>query len=805
MATFTNVPSEFDLRLQVQNAFFAQYHCTIEDNRVDFVVASNQKSLFQQSFLWAETKLGNTPLDTMFAQLLLTIKPLISSGEIFPPKFLGVFNKTEISFIEYHHILDIFNINDLNWNERPSGVSQKTVNTMAKYLTEKITFQFATEENELKKFIEKNFIEETKSLIKLKVNKNNFIAIYNKWVKDVFPSILIKNEEALKKAGILACDFFLADLISKNNQTITDGLKIVLNYTRYEIKVNVDLFNVVEFKDAMLAHTAFWNRYQRPPKKEYYEYILSRRELLVPQDIRERKGAYFTPQIWVEKAHEYLAETLGENWQDEYYIWDCCAGTCNLLANLTNPYNIWASTLDQPDVNIVHESIQSGNLNLLPSHVFQFDFLNDDFSKLPQNLRDIIESEEKRKKLVILINPPYAEAGNTRQRMGTGENKAGTSNQNKIYKRYKPLIKKAANEIFALFLIRIKQEISPSVLAQFSKLKIVQAPNFSDFRKVFNAQIKRMFLVPAKTFDNVKGKFPIAFYIWDMNKPFQNKTISADVFDAKNNFIGLKQIHCSAGPLIGEWLSKYKDAKGHKMGMLNSGRNDFQNQGLVYIKNDINDRAHSLSLSLSLSLSNIGVACVFFAVRHCFEATWLNDRDQFLYPYSNRASIPLDKNSLFTQEQEIFDYEKDIDFQNDCLIFTLFHNQNAIKSLGGPNDWIPFSPAEVHAKDNFRSTFMYDYIKKRGTFTPAAKAVLDAGRCLWSYYHETIKTDEKAVVDASLYEIREYFKGRNEKGKMNNKATDEKFNELDTNLRHTLKALAIQIRPKVYEYGFLKE
>lgn len=801
MSTFTYVPSEFDLRLQVQQAFFAKYHCSIEDNRVDFIVASNKNSLFQQSFLWAESKMHNIPLDTMFAQLLLTIKPLQNSGEILPPKFLGVFNKTQISFIEYHYVLDIFNINDLNWNERPSGVSQKTVNTMAKYLTKKITFQFETEENELKKFIAKNFIEENKNTVKLKVNKNNFIAIYNKWVEDVFPSIQIKNEDTLKQASILPCDFFLADLISKDNKTLTDGLKIVLNRTRYEIKVQMDLFNVIEFKDGMSAHTAFWARYQRPPKKEYFEYILDRRDLLVPQDIRERKGAYFTPQMWVEKAHEYLEKTLGENWQDEYYIWDCCAGTCNLLANLTNPYNVWASTLDQSDVNIVHEAIQDKRMNLLVSHVFQFDFLSDDLTKLPQNLRDIIDDKEKRKKLVILINPPYAEAGNSRQRTKTGTNKTGTTNQNKTYDKYKPFIKKAANEMFALFLIRIKQEIRPSVLAQFSTLKIAQAPNFSDFRKMFNSQLERLFLVPANTFDNVKGKFPIAFYIWDMHKPFQKNPISADVFDANGNFAGIKQIECKDTKLIGHWLAKYKNTDLPQIGMLNSGRNDFQNQGLVYIKNDISDRAHSLSLSLS----NIGVACVFFAVRHCLHATWLNDRDQFLYPFSNRREIPLEENSLFTQEKELFDYEKDIDFQNDCLIFTLFHNQNAIKSNGQPNNWIPFSPAEVYAKDNFRSTFMYDYLQQQGTLTTAAQTVLDAGRALWTYYHKTIVDDDKAYVDASLYEIKEYFKGRNEKGKMNNKATDAKFNELEDALRHALKALAIQIQPKVYEYGFLKD
>ncbi|MEI2711223.1 MAG: hypothetical protein V9E96_19730 [Chitinophagaceae bacterium] len=76
-----------------------------------------------------------------------------------------------------------------------------------------------------------------------------------------------------------------------------------------------------------------------------------------------------------------MTDYLGENWQEEYYIWDCAAGTGNLLAGLTNKYNIWASTLDQADVKVMHERIEHG-ANLLENHVFQFDFLNDDFSKL---------------------------------------------------------------------------------------------------------------------------------------------------------------------------------------------------------------------------------------------------------------------------------------------------------------------------------------------------------------------------------------------------------------------------------------
>lgn len=98
----------------------------------------------------------------------------------------------------------------------------------------------------------------------------------------------------------------------------------------------------------------------------------------------------------MELSQQYLEAELGENWQDEYFIWDCAAGTGNLLNGLLDKYKIWASTLDKADVDVMSERINNG-ANLLPTHVFQFDFLNDSFDNLPEGLRDVINDEEKRK------------------------------------------------------------------------------------------------------------------------------------------------------------------------------------------------------------------------------------------------------------------------------------------------------------------------------------------------------------------------------------------------------------------------
>jgi len=58
-------------------------------------------------------------------------------------------------------------------------------------------------------------------------------------------------------------------------------------------------------------------------------------------------------------------------------------------------------------------------------------------------------------------------------------------------------------------------------------------------------------------------------------------------------------------------------------------------------------------------------------------------------------------------------------------------------------------------------------------------------------------------VDASFYDIREYFQGCYTKDTMNQKSTNGTYNALNKDLRQKLSALAEKIKLKVYEYGFL--
>jgi len=155
------------------------------------------------------------------------------------------------------------------------------------------------------------------------------------------------------------------------------------------------------------------------------------------------------------------------------------------------------------------------------------------------------------------------------------------------------------------------------------------------------------------------------------------------------------------------------------------------------------------------------------------------------------------------------------------LAHTLFSNN--VSHSFGVNHWIPFTESEVNAKEKFESNFMTNFINgklkvvtetdlfdskvkvgvydnKPRHFSDEAKTVFNSGRELWKYYHS-----QKGVnVNASLYDIREYFQGRNDEGRMNSRSSDEQYTRLIGDLREKSDLLADKLKPKLYELEFLK-
>ena len=810
---------EEELKNKVAADWFKDFDTTLIVGNVDFCVAvpaTQMKLLEAESVLWAEAKKGNkADIRESFIQLILTIGKEKTFDKYLPPKFLGAFDAEKIAFIPYHEVMDVFEKNDFNWNATPSDHDTKEFKELDALIGEKLNgcatlFNWLTDEDELRRFVKANFKIGEDGVRRLQITKNNFTHIYSKWREAVMPTIEIPDWNVAKRNGIIDADFFLADILSQGNVGLSRKLNILLKLDHYKQELGVStiglpLFQDIRFKDGQKAHRRFWNRYKRPPREEYREYIVNRRDLLVPQDVRERKGSFFTPKKWVELSQHYLEMALGENWQDEYYVWDCCAGTGNLLAGLTSKHRVWASTLDMQDVAVMKQRIANG-ANLLDAHVFQFDFLNDplDGEKMPVDLRDVINDAEKRKRLVIYINPPYAEAGSTFAR----ESKAGVSNTSKVHMNYAEECGKfAKRELFVQFLMRIYKEIPGCTIGQFSTLKHLQGPYFRDFRRTFLARLERNFVVPADTFDNVTGQFPIGFFIWSLSSAQRFTETQSDIYIPQRSgyqFIGTKCISSYENALpLNDWLrATWKNATG-VIGYLACNGNDFQHQKEIAILSAKNNETSTFFKPITKN--NILKSCIYLAVRHAIEADWLNDRDQFLSPNE--------------------DWAVDSSFQSDCVAFALFHGQNRITSHVAENHWIPFTEKEVDAQGLFKSHFMSDFLagkvedrevvqadffneataeKNPIVFSEEARAVMDAGRELWRYYH----AQTNANPNASFYDIRLHFQGSaiDSKGKarMNNESSDEKYTDLIGDLRTAMKKLARRIEPKVYEYGFLK-
>ncbi|GAA7926700.1 hypothetical protein COL401_12230 [Helicobacter pylori] len=697
---FSNLNEE-PLKSQIKAEFFKDKKFLYSGDKIDFML-SYKHSNATLPVLWGEAKRGDfDDLDKAFTQLLLTIGKHKFYTHHTPP-YLCAFNAFRMEFIAFNDMItSFFYKSDIDFSIPPSNHNTEgfkhaldAFKAMCKPHN-KLVFDFKTQSQECKEFI-KNNLNSSHLHNKIQIDKNNFFTIYQKWLEIVKPTIKIDWELA-KAEGILDADYYLADLLSDGNKTIIEKLRTILKSSHYELKWGSNTLNKlglegitkVGFTDNQQAHQEFWSVYERPPQLEFQDSILERRDLLVPSDVRERKGAFFTPKIWVEKSQEYLAKALGQDYQEDCIIWDCAGGTGNLLQGLLNKANLYLSTLDHNDVAIVKDLASKKHLKLLENHVFQFDFLNDDFysEKVPKSLQEILKDKEKLKKLIIYINPPYAEATSAKTPSGTGKNKDLVARGNLICKKYKDELHKANNELFAQFFMRIYKELNGCIMASFSTLKYLNSSNFKKFREIFKAKFLEGFMVPANSFDNVTGQFPIGFLVWDTATPPLKPTnaLNLEVFDSLGEFLGYKTFKPIVDKVknINAWIKNYDNKKAQAtMGFMENPTPDFQNNNFLCVLNQQGTRHNNY---FGLTLTNLLIGAIYFSIRYCIKHTWQNHNDQFYAPYDDA-------------------FQDDSEFKGNCLIFMLFHSKNRITTTQGTNHLSPLAKLKSMPKKDILAT-----------------------------------------------------------------------------------------------------
>lgn len=758
----------------------------------------------QTDEIWFEAKdSGKNSSYAMFTQLLHYVQVALNKGEQVPP-FLAVIDTEKAALMKSSDVLPFLAKKTIKWGKSASQFTQEALDQVSAYIgTHFVSFKIETHEDE---FIStaKEAIN-TGDIIRTQITPDNLKQVFDKWVAMIGREIegVVEEDYALlffadiMHDGTVSTHLHLpAELMHKNGAPV-----FLLKGKMYELG-NKE------------GYRQFWAIYHKPPKSEYRDYLLERRDSLIPLDERSFKGAFYTPLHVVDKAYDKLTETLGKNWQKDYIVWDMCCGVGNLEVKHSNPRNIFMSTLDHADIDVM-----KATKTCVAAQRFQYDYLNDDITedgqidytlsnKIPQGLRAAIADG---KKILVLINPPYGETG---AGIGKGDkNKKGVEqtriNATMTDEGY------ASKELFVQFMSRIAKELPTATLAMFSKMKYVNAPNFEKFRNGWNAEYQGGFVVHSKAFEGLSGEFPIGFLIWKTDQCSEKRTpiseITVEVLDKKVRQIGEKKFYnLPNSTFLNVWMEKsitndelalplsnaikvssnprLKKSCDNMKGFLFAGNNDFQNaQTGTLISSSIYTGRNGGGMYITSE--NLWQASIVFSVRRLIKQTWLNDRDQFLQP-----TEPLSE-----------------DFKTDCLMWMLFNGCNLTAGADGlewngkkwslVNHFIPYTEDEVGAPDRFESDFMVKYLADK-TLTSEATAVLDEGRTLWKEYFSYV--DQRSIrdlyklnrADVGWYQIRNALAARNKSGD----TVPINFEPFEA----AYESLTKKLQPQVFSLGFLR-
>ena len=767
----------------------------------------------QTKEIWFEAKHGSRHSTYfMFTQLLNYVWVALKEGEPVPP-FLCVVDSVKAALMKTEVALPLLKDKTrmIKWGKSASDATPEALDAVSQFIgTHFVTFRIETQERE--------FIDTVKAAIKsgeiirTQITPDNLKQVFDRWVDMVGREIVgVKEDEYAL--------LFFADVMSDGTVSTHENLPAELIHKNG--RPAFLLAGRVCELGSIDGYHRFWAIYNRPPPAEYRNYILERRDSLIPYDERAFKGAFYTPLNIVDKAYDLLNSVLGANWQRDYIVWDMCCGVGNLETKHANPRNVFMSTLDQPDVDVM-----AAAKTCRAATRFQYDYLNDDIAedgtidyslsgKMPSNLRDAIAAaKEGRKKFLVLINPPYAEATNADNtaKGSKMENKTGVA-KTKWAQSGMSRYGRCSNELFAQFITRIAAEIPNATLAMFSKMKHVNSQTFETFRKEWPAKYLGGFVVHSKAFDGLKGDFPIGFLVWKTGNGDFPASISCEVLDKSGKAIGEKTFYnIPNAQLLTNWIVRPKpngvpcvpltnaieppkaarrDQRGTKwsdgaIGYFGSSP-DVQNLKYVFLMSSGASRGHGTYVTSD----NLDKISVVFAMEKIVAPTWLNDRDQFLIPAG-----------------ELTD-----EFKLDCLLWMLFNGSNLTASANDlewngkkwsiVNHFIPFTEDEVDAPDRFESDFMVRYLARKG-LSAEAQGVMDAGREVWRTYFQRLGSFDYSIrekfklnrPDVGWYQIRQALKAYGESSE--GRPTD--FSAFET----AYAALSAKLRLQVYSLGFLK-
>jgi hypothetical protein len=646
---------------------------------------------------------------------------------------------------------------------------------------------------------------------KKQINEGNFEEVFDYWNKIFGDSV---------RNGFKTSRYFVSD-IQKDNTTF------IKEQSRAFFRIG-QAGEIKEKKILAKDYEHFWGLFDKVRDIDIIRAILAKIDRLTDDTMRRFHGEFFTPLKFANKALDYIEKTIGKNWwqSGEYRLWDMAAGTGNLEYHLPQQalQYCYLSTLYKEDKEHLDKLFADAT-------IFQYDYLNDDIEnvfadkaglafelnwKLPEKLRNDLNNPKI--KWIILINPPFATASAGASK---GSNKKDVTETRLRKYMHRDDLGEVSRELFSQFIYRLNSEFTSreTHLCLFSKLKYITSNNDQKLRdKIFDFVFERGFIFSSVNFEGTSksNQFPVGCIIWKLNEhnKLENQIIEVDVFNENVEKIDTKlfrSIHkdkflskwvnrppaTHKFPPFGSAISVKAENKDKRdrisdgfIASLMAGRNDFQNQNIVYFLSGpaVNAGAYSITAD------NFDKSMIVHAAQRIPKATWLNDRDQFMKPQGGVSD----------------------EFIADCTVWNLFCNSNQTAALKDVeyekktyqihNHFFPFKVSEVKNWDVTDSDIALNMANATDTFvsqwlatnqlSAEATAVLNKGKEIYKFYFahlNQLRTNKFKIdtYDAGWWQIKQALADEN-------LCTDE-MKEIKT-LHDILKA---KILPKLKEYQII--
>lgn len=418
----------------------------------------------------------------VLAQSIFYIKKFYDKG-IIPPSTIFVGDRNECFAVHVNDVLKYLDM-DIDWSIAPSS-AYRIPELITELIQDENINPFIFNPDGFTQCIDK--VKELTDNIQRKVlvTDKNITEVFRYFEKNVISRTKLDTNEL--------ANLFVQLLVNKEDNYIHPAKRRKTVVTKAFGEVSI------KSREGFQSFFAHFSSSYSPSQKDKLTAVVDR---IVEDTTRRKQGEFFTPAIWVDKAHEYIASVYGENWKEEYVVWDPAWGT----GNLTRDYKfgeLYVSTLNQSDIDTANQ------MGYNPEAVkFQYDFLNDDYEKLPEGLRKAIEEGRQ---IIVLMNPPYATSSNF-----TEGDKAGTTS-NKVNDEMS-LIKmgQAQKQLYTQFMWRIDSLNGKMDIAIFSKTMFMTSVGFKKFRSEIlkKYEYKFGFLMDSSNFADVKS-WGLGFTIWD--------------------------------------------------------------------------------------------------------------------------------------------------------------------------------------------------------------------------------------------------------------------------------------------------